>query len=115
MTARIWSEPDGTVKITRVVSGSLEAAAAILIEDGHINPTATFVDVPEAELLSLLPSDRLDRSKWRYRGGKVMVDHAIPDPPDPDQDILDAIQTANTVPELKNVLRRVLIRARKGK
>ena len=55
-----------------------------------------------------LPTDRTLRDKWRLTGRTVRPDPAVPDRPHPRQGLLDAVDRANTVPELKVVLRQLL-------
>ena len=116
--ARVWYEPSGEVKVTTFIDGAdPEAVKAILIKDGHLDAAATWDEAAtQAELASLLPPDRGTRQKWRKNpGGKgVIVDATIPDPADPDQDLVDLIQAATGFPDLKIALRKVLQRARKG-
>lgn len=116
--ARIWYEPSGEVKITTFLDGAApDSVKAVLIKDGHLHPAATHEDVESREeLLSLLPTDRPNRAKWRKNpsGKGVIVDAAVPDPADPDQDLVDLIQSASGMADLKAALGKVLARARKG-
>ena len=81
MFARIWYEPDGTVKVTSFAQGLSEddqqSACRNLINDGRIDRAAEFDDVESVEeLKALLPSDRSERHKWRKHpsGRGVQVD-----------------------------------------
>ena len=108
MYARIWYEPSGAVKVTTFIDvPDPEMIARILHQDGQVDPNATFDDcATEPELTALLPSSRADRTKWRKNpnGRGVIVDLTIPDPPHPRQALLDAIQGATTIAQLKALL-----------
>lgn len=115
MYARIWYEPDGHVRITSFAHGIPEvdalAACKHLIVDGHISPDATFDDVEtEEELKALLPPDRSARHKWRKAPGcrGCIVDNTVPDKPNPKQAMLDAIDSAKSLDDLKAVLKASL-------
>ena len=72
--ARIWYEPTG-VKITYFVEGDPGQAIKTLKNDGHIHQAATFEDVEsEAELKTLIPADRSERSKWGKAQGRRGVE-----------------------------------------
>lgn len=113
--ARIWYEPTG-VKITVFTDGAdPEQVTRVLRADGHVDPAATFEDVDTpAALDAALPADRGARHKWRKNpsGPGVVVDATVPDPPDPDQDLLDAVDGAKTLAELKAAVTTMLKRRR---
>ena len=114
MYARIWYEPSG-VKVTVFAPGSSNEeqarACQALLADGRIEEGATFDDVSSADMLkSLLPSDRTNRMKWRKNplGPGVAPDVTIPDPPHPRKALLDAVNQATTINDLKAVIRQVI-------
>ena len=113
---RLWYEPDGQVKITSFPDvGMVESAAAILIADGRVDTAATFDDVDSQDALDAkLPADRVNRAKWRYKGPVlgIIVDATVPDPPDPDQDLVDTITAVSSMAEAKQALKAVLKRVR---
>ena len=111
MHARIWYEPDGSVKVTTFVDGADPGTACdALLRDGHVHKNATFDDVAtQAELDTLLPADRSQRDKWRKGAGRgVVVDVLVPDKPHPKQAALDAIDNAKSLDELKAAVRESL-------
>ena len=57
---------------------------------------------------STLPVGRAQRAKWRLQAGQVVTNLALPDPPHPRQQLLDQLAFANTVPELKLLLDKVI-------
>lgn len=101
---RIWTEPDGSVKITYFNAGQTAAqrqrALAVLLRDGQISSAATFQDVPEFDPATL-PA-RADRHKWRMQGGKVVVDPTVPDHPRKVK--LAALGRATSVPDLRQAI-----------
>ena len=106
--ARIWYEPSGAVKITTFVDGADPGTVArVLIQDGHVHQASTFEDYEsEPELLAKLPADRSQRAKWRkdVLNGGVMIDLTVPDPPHPKQALLNAVDQAKTIADLKTIL-----------
>jgi hypothetical protein len=111
--ARIWYEPDGSVKVTTFIDGADPGMVAqVLIQDGHVHPLATYEDChSEAELQAKIPADRAARGKWRKNpaGAGVIVDVTVPDPPHPKQALLDAIDAAKTIAELKVLMKQVAV------
>lgn len=113
---RIWHEPDGSVKITRVVpEASLEQVAAVLRADGHISPDATWEDLDDGAFERMVATlDPAKRHKWRRHpsGRGLHVDPTVPDPPDPDKELLATVAKAKTVGELKQVLATLITQRR---
>lgn len=110
MNTRVWARPDGTVVVTHFIIDDPEACARAsreLVESGTIPPGSTFVDMPTAAFTAL-GLDRAKRHKWRARGGTVVVDNVVPDPPRPKQALRDAIDGAPSLAALKAVLRDAL-------
>ncbi len=116
MYARIWYEPDGSVKVTTFAPNSSEpeqiAACAVLIADGRVGVSATFDDIESAGVLkTLLPADRSERHKWRKNpvGRGCVVNRTVPDLPHPRQALLDAIDRATTVAQLRDLLKQTVL------
>lgn len=60
--------------------------------------------LPTLEMGSSDLPARAQRHKWRLQGGQVRVDPTVPDPPHPQQGLLDRIALATTVEQLKPIL-----------
>ena len=116
---RIFTNPDGSVRIMRPnlrrYDPKRETLSAytqrILDQDSQKDTSVAelaFVDLDDSQL----PADRSNRHKWRLKKvagqDRVEVDLAAPDPPDPRQPLLDQINAANTVGELKAALLKVV-------
>ena len=92
---------DGSViQVTLVNAGFKQSVLAEYLTSGRILPGAPVVDYPD---LPTTPSHR-----WRIRNGKVVDDPTVPDPPHPRQDVLDQIDAATTIAQLKAVVRKVV-------
>jgi len=105
MATFAWADATGQVHVTTVADGADSSAViSILIQDGHMPPGAEIVSTPT------LPSDKRDRHKWRIQGGQVRVDLTVPDLPHPRQALLDQVDAATTVAQLKAILRTVVDR-----
>lgn len=113
MQRRVWSEPDGTIKITTFIEDSLvDRDCQILQSNGSVHPDATFVHFPdEASFNAAVPkdpdADRV-RDKWRLRDGKIVVDRTVPDPPHPKASLLAQVAAAKSLPDLQAVLTAIL-------
>ena len=114
MYARIWYEPNG-VKVTTFAPGASESekssACRTLLADGRVEATATFEDVESVEaLITALPGDRSERHKWRKNplGKGCVVDALVPDPPHPKQALLESINSATTIAQLKVAMREMI-------
>lgn len=117
MHARVWHRSDGSiVSVQRFLASEPDKIADALAKRkarGDLPDDVQFVDVTtEAELAALLPAEAAQsdrkRHKWRLRDGKIVVDHTLPDPPHPKQALLDAVDKANTVGEVKALLRQIV-------
>lgn len=79
MSHRLWTEPDGSVKIETFVIDTPEMrayTANVQKRDGRIHPDATFIDVSKDELQALLPADRSQRDQWtlvKDKAGKPVI------------------------------------------
>lgn len=115
--ARVWYEPDGQFRVTVFASpddaATVASANATLIADGRVHPDSTFDDVSDdATLQALFPADQSQRDKWRYKGPGIgiVVDHTVPDPVDPKQDLIDQVKDAKTIDDLKAVIQALITR-----
>ena len=107
MTVRVWHCADGSIKITRFTPGlddslRARACAAIVMQ----NPGATWEDVDEDSV----PTDRATRHQWRSGPGRkgVIVDTKVGPPPHKRQNLLDTIDKAKDVDDLKAALKRAV-------
>jgi len=98
-----WAAEDGTVCITTCADGvSAEQEFDKLVRLGVIPKGTVPLHEPE------LPRKRSQREKWRIRGGAIVVDPTVPDPPHPKQALLDAIQRAQSLDDLKALMAQVV-------
>ena len=58
--------------------------------------------------ITSLPQDRAHRDKWRMLAGRIQPDMTIPNRPHPKQALLDEIDRAATVPQLKVLLTKLV-------
>ncbi len=66
-----------------------------------------FVDMD----VSNLPPERTKRNKWRLNpSNSVFVDDSVPDTPHPRQELVDRIERAGSVDELKQLLKEYILR-----
>ena len=108
---RVFSNPDGSLRIMGVAEkmrnvGESDVALVARIGAKTIaeNPDLkglSFIDVD----VSALPADISKRYKWRIQAGAVVVDATIPDVVDPKVSLRARIAAANTLLELKAVIR----------
>ena len=100
-----WADATGQVHVTVLVDpAGRDTVISKLIRDGHMPLGTPIVQDPD------LPPDKRERHKWRIQGGKVRVDLTVPDPPHPRQALLDQVDAATTVAQLKAILRTVVDR-----
>ena len=95
---RVFTKPDGAVRILYLVTGTLDAATA---RDETL-AGLPYVDLDVAEL----PATR--RDAWRVRGGRVIVDDTVPVPISPRDQLKLDVQAATTVAALKAAMLRLL-------
>ena len=111
---RIWYNPDGTIAIISFANSepeTIQKAMNKLFIRGTCNPSGTFHDcITDAEYQSLIPSDRANRNKWRKHplNDSVIVDNTISDPFDPRQSLLNDLNDAKTLPQLKALIAKML-------
>ena len=111
---RIWYNPDGAIVIISFAKDdneAIESAMQKLFIGGICNPLGTFHDcMTDAEYQSLVPSDRANRNKWRKHplNDSVIVDNTISDPFDPRQSLLNDLNDAKTLPQLKAIIVKML-------
>ena len=108
---RIFSNPDGTLRIMGVAEkmrnvGESDAALVARIGAKSIAENPDLKGLPFIDIdVSALPADASKRYKWRIQAGVVVVDATVPDPVDPKVVLRARIAAANTLPELKAVIR----------
>jgi len=113
-----WTKPDGSVRLMQLSPKFLadqalpgettaETVARLAPLEQAKNPDladATFTLVTTANT----PAERANRHKWRLRNGRVEVDAAVPDPPNPKQALLDAIEGATNLAQLKAAVKNLV-------
>ena len=109
---RIWYDPAG-IAITHIPNGSiadLDSEGRKLLAAGRSYAAASHEDFEDNEILTFLPPDRTQRHKWRKNpiGRGVIIDTTVPDPPHPQQELLSQVVQADTVPELKAILVKLI-------
>lgn len=57
---------------------------------------------------AMLPQDRTNRHKWRMQAGRVQPDLTVPDPPHPKQGLLDQIDQATSVAQVKVLMAKLV-------
>ena len=112
MRCRVVQKPDQTLVVIhpapnaqRVGESVLEFEARVFQETMAENGWAgfPFVDLDPTQLPS-----RTQRHKWRLQGGQVRIDPSVPDPPYPQQGLLNRIASATTVEQLKPILMDII-------
>lgn len=114
----VWTMPDGSLQVTTIVDAVVER------ERRPGEPTAEVVrrlapliqakspgfagGIPTLVASKDIPARDNERHKWKLQGDKIVVDHTKPDRPNPRQTLLDQIDSAKDINELKTVLKRVL-------
>ena len=109
---RIWYDPAG-IAVTHIPGGSsreLDNEGAKLRAAGRSYAAAPYEDFEDDEILAFLPPDRSQRHKWRKHpsGRGVWIDPSVPDPPHPRQALLDEIDGANSLAELKRLMKKLV-------
>ena len=109
--ARVYTEADGHVLIDHpnsTLQTENESDDAFMNRIGaravEANPrlrNLPFVDVPQADILTL---DRSQRFKWRVQGQRIQVDPSVPDPPSAKTALLARIDAATNIAALKTIL-----------
>lgn len=93
--------PNGSVIQVTLVAWSQKASVLAKYEaEGRILPNAPVVDHPD---LPATPSHR-----WRIRNGQVVDDPTIPDPPSPKQALVDQVNAATTIAQLRALVARYI-------
>jgi len=98
-----WQAEDGSVCVTSCADGVDGQAEFDKLVSLGVIPRGT---VPIFD--PVLPRKRSQREKWRIRGGQVVIDPTVPDPPHPKQALLDEIDGAQSLEEVKALLKRVV-------
>ena len=115
----VWSKPDGSVRIMALsprylagcrLSGETvaEAVTRIALSEQAKNPQDLSDAVPSLITTASLPADRTKRHKWRLSGGRCVVDDTVPDPPHPKQALLDEIDGASNIAQLRTAMKKLL-------
>lgn len=116
-----WSRPDGSLAQTVIAEsflarerlpGETTAQAVSRLATEHVqrkDPSladCTCVLVKSANV----PADRSKRHAWRLdgTGTKIVVDATIPAPPHPKQALLDRVQAATNIEEMRAVLKEMI-------
>ena len=113
---RVVQKPDGSVTIIRPGLHSRrpdedELAWLDRVFTAHMESRGwigrPFVDMD----VSKLPPDRKNRNKWRLNTRNLLfVDQSIPDTPHRRQGLVDRIEKAKSVDELKQLLKEIVLR-----
>lgn len=110
---RIWYNPDGTIVAIEFINSdpaTIEKAMNKYFALGTCNLAGTFHDCAnEAEFLSIIPVDRVSRHKWRKGpNNSIIVDSSIPDLPHPKRELIEELNAATTIAQVKAILRKIL-------
>lgn len=98
-----WEAEDGSVCITTCADGvDSQGEFEKLVGLGIIPKGAVPLHDP------VLPRKRSQREKWRIQNGKIVIDPTVPDPPHPRKALLDAIDGASSLDEIKSLLKQVV-------
>lgn len=109
---RCWYSPTGEVKVTHFIYDETRERDCRLFLAEH--PDWTWEDMTAEEYRALQPPKTADgasvRHKWRKnpKGKGFVVDASVPDPPHPKQALLDEIDKAASVDELKALMKRLV-------
>ena len=109
---RVFTNPDGSVRVLRLNArhrGVEETETQFLERETAKQAdlmALSFVDVDEAQL----PSSRMKRHAWRVNPARtaLIVDPGVPDPPHPRQALLDALDQATTIDQLKGLMKQMV-------
>lgn len=107
----VWTKADGTVRLMRLSprylaenrlpdETTVQVVLRLSVSEQAKNPDladATAFLVTEANV----PVDRAKRHKWRLQGSRCVVDDSVPDPVHPRQSLLDQINAAATLDQVK--------------
>lgn len=105
---RVWFRPNGLVghsDLSPLPPERQGAEWARILADRSLPPDTPYVDMDAADL-----PPRARRHAWRKHPTelRVVVDPTVPDPPHPKKKLLDAIDQAATVDDLKALLKKVV-------
>jgi hypothetical protein len=109
-TVRVFQNPDGTVRIMRLNERRRrpgETDSQFFARETAKQPELaglSFTDVDD----TTLPTSRGKRHAWRVMAGRVQEDAAVPDKPHPRQGLLNRADAAQTLPELKAIIRELI-------
>jgi len=103
---RVWTNPDGSVAVfypNEKLRLSGESDADFVIRRAAIDGpkqgrgATPFIDLDPATL----PTDRVNRHKWRVQGKNVVVDNTVPNLEHPRQNLINKVRGSNSVPALR--------------
>lgn len=115
----IFQKPDGSLRIMQLSNRHLtgqrlpgetvaEAVARLALAEQAKNPQDLADAVPTLVTMANMPADRAKRHKWRLSGGRCVVDDTVPDPPHPKQALLDEIDAASNIAQLRTAMKKLL-------
>ncbi len=130
MKARVFENSDGTLQVVklnpkrqregesdadfeaRLFSRHVEQNSLLIqkmIDAGKPLPRPALAGLPFSDVeVNILPTDRSKRYAWRRQGNAVVVDPTVQPPPHPRQTLLDEIEAATSIAELKASLLKVI-------
>ena len=104
---RMIEQPSGDIWIRAYPSE--ERRAADPIQPGWITRDYDSADALEQVLPRVGNTvDRSRRGAWRWQGGRVISDPAVPDPPHPKQALLDEVGAATTIAALRAAILKLI-------
>jgi len=105
---RVFTNPDGSVRILHLNQRIANTTANL---DRETAKDPSLVRLPHIDIEeNAVSRDRANRHKWRIRGNAVIPDNTIPDLPDPSKSLLDEVDSATNIADLKAVLNKVIKR-----
>ncbi len=104
MATFAWVNDEGSVCVTTCAEGvDAQEEFNKLVRIGVIPAGAQPLYEP------VLPRKRSQRDKWRIKQGVIVEDLTIPDPPHPKQALLDAIDAATTLAQLRAAVKAAVL------
>ena len=112
---RVYTELSGNVRVLHPNEKMREVGETDDVFIARIGAHAEAADpslagLPSVDVLDTVVSalDRSKRHKWRVSGGALNVDNTVPDPPNPKQGLINAINAAGDINAIKAILRQML-------
>lgn len=98
MSFYVWEDAEGRLNITSMDAGADPSREfAIMEARGDRPPNAKTVTV------DTLP-DTSQQHRWRFRGDEIVIDPTRPDTRHPRQGLLDRVESAKTLEELRGIV-----------